>query len=148
MLLLFLLTGGVILGALGISTTSVAIAGGVLLMVIAIRMVFPSPHGILGEEPSGEPFIVRLAVPLTAGPSAIAMVMLFMSTEPERWVAWIGSVVAAWLPAAAILAGSGAVSRVLGRRGLIAIERLFGMLLVAIAVQILINGVMPLISAT
>lgn len=139
-LLVFLFAGGFLLRLLHISQPSLSISGGVVLFLIALRMIFPTaePH-----EPRGDadPFIVPLAVPYLAGPSAVATVILLSTREPHRWPEWLLAVCAAWLASAVILYNSAALSRVLGERGLIAVERLFGLLLTAVAVQMTLNGI-------
>lgn len=95
----------------------------------------------MGELPGGEPFIVPLAVPLVAGPSGMAAVMLMGSREPERLGEWSLALMAAWGATAAILFCAPWLYRLLGERALAAIERLMGMLLVAISVQMLLDGV-------
>ena len=138
-LLLFLFGGRQLLELMHISEPSLTIAGGNLLFLIALRMVFPtSKHG--GEEISGEPFIVPLAIPFVAGPSALATVIVIGSGEPGQWPQWVMAVLLAWLATAVILMLSTRFARYLGERGLIAIERLMGMLLVAISVEMFLTG--------
>ncbi|WDS36033.1 MarC family protein [Pseudoxanthomonas sp.] len=120
---------------------SVQIAGGIVLFLIGIRMIFPKPEGLMGEIPGGEPFIVPLAIPLVAGPSGMAAVMLMGSNEPERLLGWSLALGIAWLGTATILFSATLVYRWLGMRALTAVERLMGMLLVAISVQMLLDGV-------
>ena len=120
---------------------SVAIAGGIVLFLIGIRMIFPRPEGLLGELPDGEPFIVPLAIPLIAGPSGMAAVMLMGSNEPHRLGEWSLALLLAWAATAAILLCAPLLYRLLGRRALSAVERLMGMLLVAISVQMLLDGI-------
>ncbi len=139
-LLVFLFAGGFLLRLLHISQPSLSISGGVVLFLIALRMIFPTAE----PRESGaavDPFIVPLAVPYLAGPSAIATVMLLSTREPHRWPEWLLAVCAAWFASAVILYHSAALSRVLGERGLIAVERLFGLLLTAVAVQMTLNGI-------
>jgi MarC family membrane protein len=136
----FLFAGQMVLAWLQISGYSLNVAGGIILFLIAIRMIFPRPHGSPGEQLDGEPFIVPLAIPYIAGPSALASVMLIMNREPGRWPEWLLAIFLAWLATAApVLAASG-LHRFLGRRGLIAIERLMGMVLITLAVQMLLGG--------
>ncbi|HJU76239.1 MAG TPA: MarC family protein [Gemmatimonadaceae bacterium] len=139
-LVFFLFAGQYILDVLHVSATALRISGGVVLLLIALRMIFPTPDRPLREDVSGEPFIVPLAVPYTAGPSALATELLLVSREPERWPVWLGAVLIAWVATAAILYSATGVSRFLGERGLIAIERLMGMLLITVAVQMLLDG--------
>jgi len=136
----FLFAGRPVLSQLGISEPALTIDGGIVLFLIAIRMVFPAAHGTLGEPSEGEPFIVPLAIPYVAGPSALATVLLMTSRDPGRHVEWLMAVSAAWLASAAILLLGAKISDVLGDKGVTAIERLMGMLLVAAAVQMFLDG--------
>lgn len=136
----FLFGGQFLLGALQISESSLTMAGAILLFIISMRMVFPGPRNVADNEIEGEPFIVPLAIPFVAGPSAMASILFIMSREPERWPEWLLAVVAAWAATALILALSSSLSRFLGRRGLIAIERLMGMILITLAVQMFLSG--------
>ncbi|MGD9022051.1 MAG: MarC family protein, partial [Lysobacterales bacterium] len=130
----FLFMGDPLLRVLGISDPALTIAGGVILFLIALRMVFPI-RGKSGEDIDDEPFIVPLAIPYVAGPSVLAMELLLMSEDPTRWVTWLLAISIAWAGAATIMMFGSQIVNLLGRRGLIAIERLMGMILVAIAIQ-------------
>jgi multiple antibiotic resistance protein len=136
----FLFAGETILRALQISEPALRAAGGTVLFLIAIRMVFPRPGATVGEELQGEPFIVPLAIPYVAGPSALASVLLIMNQEPDRWPEWLAALVLAWLACGSIILMSSVLARSLGKRVLVAIERLMGMLLVALAIQMLMTG--------
>jgi multiple antibiotic resistance protein len=139
-LVVFLLAGRGILGYLGLKQAALGVAGGVVLFIIALRMVFPQ-SGIATEGPEEEPFIVPLAVPMIAGPSAVAAILLLVSRDPQRLFTWWGAVSTAWLASAAILVGSGLLMEMLGPRALRALVRLSGMLLIMMAVQMLMDGV-------
>jgi multiple antibiotic resistance protein len=139
-LLVFLFMGNAMLTFLNLSQQSLSIAGGVLLFIIAIRMIFPLPHSI-EEETVEEPFIVPLAMPLVAGPSTIAILLLLSSNEPERIWDWCAALLIAWAGTTILLTASPFMMKLLGDRGLRALERLMGMLLVLIATQMLLNGV-------
>lgn len=141
LLVAFLIVGEPLLRIFRISEPSLSIAGGVILFIIALRMVFPNRDGLLIEKSDEEPFIVPLAVPLVAGPSAVATIILLVTREPDRRLEWLAALVIAWLGAASILYAGATLSHVLGHRGLIAIERLMGMLLTALAVQMTLDGV-------
>ncbi len=137
----FLWCGKYALELMHLRQESVAIAGGIVLFLIGIRMIFPRPEGLMGEIPDGEPFIVPLAIPLVAGPSGMAAVMLMGSNEPARLGEWSLALMIAWGAAAAILFSSPLLYRLLGHRALTALERLMGMLLVAISVQMFLDGI-------
>ena len=139
-LLTFLFAGTAILEFLGLSQPSLSIAGGVLLFIIALRMIFPNAAGEVASE-RDEPLIVPLAIPLVAGPSTIAILLLLSSTEPERIWEWCTALVIAWSVTTLLLTASPFLLRVLGDRGLRALERLMGMLLVLLATQMLLDGV-------
>ena len=145
LLVLFLVAGRSMLATLGISEPALTIAGGIVLFLIALKMVFPGAHGPLGEETAGEPLIVPLAIPYVAGPSALATVLLLASQAPERRADWFVAITAAWGASAAILLAGSRLAILLGTRGLTAIERLMGMVLVASAVQMVLDGVAAVI---
>ena len=140
-LMLFLFAGQAILAAIHLREESVSIAGGIVLFLIGIRMIFPPQEGLLGHQPEGEPFIVPMAIPLVAGPSGMAAVILMASSEPNRLGDWSLALFIAWAATAAILFSATFLYKVLGRQVLTAVERLMGMLLVALSVQMLLDGV-------
>jgi multiple antibiotic resistance protein len=140
-LLVFLWCGKYVLEAMHLRQESVSIAGGIVLFLIGLKMIFPSPEGMFGDLPDGEPFIVPMAIPMVAGPSGMAAVMLLGSQEPGRMGDWTLALVLAWVGTAAILFSATYLYKVLGPRVLVAVERLMGMLLVAISVQMLMDGV-------
>src|SRR6056297_1737130 len=140
-LLLFLWGGSTVLELMGLRQESISIAGAIILFLIAIRMIFPSPYGLLGDAPDGEPFIVPLAIPAVAGPSSLAIAMLLVNTNPGRMLDWTIALVGAWAVSAVLLMASPLLLKALGHRGLIAVEKLMGMILVIIAVQMFFDGV-------
>jgi MarC family membrane protein len=140
-LLAFMFGGQAFLRWLQLSEVSLAIAGGIILFLIALRMVFPHPEGVFGDAPGTEPFLVPLAIPLIAGPSAIATVMLMVSRNPSQRLAWVVALTAAMAVATIVLVAAYRLQRVLGERGMIAVERLLGLVLSALAVQMLLDGV-------
>jgi small neutral amino acid transporter SnatA (MarC family) len=129
------------LEALGLSDMSLSIGGAVVLMLVALRKVFPTEHGVYGRNPHGEPFIVPLAVPALAGPSALATVLLFVSREPARWPEWIGAIAGVMAVSALVLAFSGRLFDLLGERVTFAFVRLMGLVLAAIAVELMLRGI-------
>lgn len=147
-MVVFLFAGQAMLSALHVSKEALTAAGGVILMLIAVRMVFPSPETSLEEVGLGdEPFIVPLAIPYTAGPSLLATEILLMSQDPSRWVAWLSALLLAWAGSSVILFCSGYLEKILGDRTLIALERLMGMILVLISTQMLLDGIKQFFAA-
>jgi multiple antibiotic resistance protein len=142
-LLFFLFFGPLLMQLMNISEAALYIAGGVLLLLIALGMIFPGTGQlsvVSDDERQGEPFIVPLAIPLIAGPSTMATIMVF-SSRPEPLRLWVGALAAAWVLSSAILLLSPGFSRLLGPRGLRACERLMGMVLTVVAVQMSLDGV-------
>lgn len=147
-MLFFLLFGRYIVSSLSIDLTAMAVAGGIVLFLIALQMIFPSHHSHFAEGPEGEPFVVPLAIPLVAGPSTLTTVLLFSLQEPGRLGTGAAVVGAAWLINALILGGlAGRLSRLLGSRGLLAMEKLMGMILITISVQMIMTGIKKFIEA-
>jgi MarC family membrane protein len=140
-LLFFMFTGKYILQLLQIAQSSLGIAGGIMLFIIAIKMIFPGRRNLFDHSDNMEPLVVPLAVPLLAGPSAIAAVILLMAQEPSRWLEWMIALVVAWLVAGIILVSSETLGRRLGVRALLAIERLMGILLMLVSVDMILDGV-------
>jgi small neutral amino acid transporter SnatA (MarC family) len=140
-LLVFMAGGRSFLLLMHLSEISLGIAGGIILFLIAIRMVFHHKEGVFGDVPGGEPFLVPLAVPSIAGPSALATVMLMASREPEHMGAWFAALSAAMLVTTLVLLASHRLQAVLGERAIIALERLMGLVLTALAVEMLLGGV-------
>ncbi|MBN1220630.1 MAG: NAAT family transporter [Anaerolineae bacterium] len=139
-LLVFLVMGTQILSFLGLSQPTLNIAGGIVLFLIALRMVFEMRGLSFGEDET-DPFIVPLAMPLVAGPSAITIVMLQATPQPGHIFESVLALLLAWVMTTAILVSSPLILRFLGRRGIRALERLMGMLLILIAVQLFLDGV-------
>ena len=140
-LMAFLWGGKYALEVMHLRQESVSIAGGIVLFLIGLRMIFPPPEGLMGELPDGEPFIVPLAIPMVAGPSGMAAVMLMGSNEPERMGAWSVALLVAWAATALILFSATYLYKWLGTRVLTAIERLMGMIVVALSVQMFLDGI-------
>nr|WP_136251576.1 YhgN family NAAT transporter [Ningiella ruwaisensis] len=140
-LMVFLHSGQALLDFLQIEQETVSIAGGIILFIIALRMIFPKPGGVMNLPPGEEPFIVPLAVPMIAGPSTMAALILLANQEPDQMMQWSLALFAAWVLSALILLMSNKVHKWLGEKGLRAVERLMGMILVMIAIQMFLNGV-------
>jgi MarC family membrane protein len=140
-LILFLFAGKRVLAALHISEPALMIAAALILFLIALPMLFPSIKLRMDSETATEPLIVPLATPLFAGPSALTLVMVMGSSGQGDWRIWLGTVVIAWLAASVVLLLGNAIASKIGARGLIALERLMGMFLVAMAVEMLLSGI-------
>jgi multiple antibiotic resistance protein len=138
-LMFFMLLGDRALSLLRIQQETISIAGGIVLFLIALRMVFPASGGH-DDNGEGEPLVVPLAIPLIAGPSTLATLLLLRGTTESTFQLWLATT-AAWAATAVILIAAPFFYRALGERGLIAMERLMGMVLVMISVQMFLNGV-------
>lgn len=136
-----LLAGQWVLAALHLRQESISIGGGIVLFLIGLKMIFPPANGLFGEIPEGEPLVVPMAVPLIAGPSTMAALLLLANQDPARTVDWSLALLLAWLASAVILFSATSLYRWLGPRALGALERLMGMLLVALSVQMVLDGV-------
>lgn len=141
-MLCFLFAGPLILEVLALSSEAVGIAGALVLMIIAIRMIFPSRGGVMGEDDDDEePLIVPLAIPMIAGPSLLATLILLVENDPGHIINWLFATITAWALSAGILLIAPLLYRILGHRGLKAIERLMGMILISISVQMLLTAI-------
>lgn len=148
LLVAFMFGGHAFLTLMRLSETSLSIAGGVILFLIALKMVFSRhPEGVFGNAVSGEPLIVPLAIPAIAGPSAMATVMLMASREPGRIGTWVLALSLAMVVTTAVLAGADRLQRLLGERVVRAFERLMGLVLTAIAVEMLLGGIRGFIAS-
>ena len=146
-LIAFLFAGSHILQVLQVTEPALSISGGIILFLIALKMIFADVNEMFGKAPEGEPFVVPLAVPLIAGPSAMATVLLLMARQPDRWPNWLLAIFCAWLASGTILYFATSLGRILGERGTSAMQRLFGMLLTTVAVQMFLTGIQQFFSA-
>ena len=137
----FLLGGRHVLAVLHVSEPSLHIAGGIVLFLIAVRMIFSAVALDFAGEKGEEPLVVPLAVPAVAGPSAMATVLILVSQYPGRLAEWAAALLLAWVVVATTLLASSLLSRLLGRRGLLALQRLMGMVLTTLAVEMFLTGV-------
>lgn len=141
-MLLFLFAGERILSILNLRTETVSISGGVILFLIAIRMIFPPQQGNASGLPAGEePFIVPLAIPMVAGPSLLATLMLLSHQYPQQMGSMVIALLLAWCGTAIILLQCSLFLRLLGEKGVSALERLMGMVLIMLATQMLMDGI-------
>jgi len=140
-LLTFMFLGDAFLRLMHLSERSLEVAGGVILLIIAIRMIFGgSSESAYGLEPGREPFVFPLAVPLLAGPSAMASVLLLASREPARMAVWMGALTAAMAVSAVVMLTADRLRRLLGDSMVAAIEKLMGLVLTAVAVEMILAG--------
>lgn len=139
-LLAFMLGGGAFLNLMRLSERSLEVAGGVILLIIAIRMIFTDDSGTYADDSGREPFIFPLAVPLLAGPSAMATVLLLASRQPERLMTWIGALTLAMVVSGTVLLAADRIRRWLGASMVAAIEKLMGLVLTAVAVEMILAG--------
>ncbi|MEO7031483.1 MAG: MarC family protein [Herbaspirillum sp.] len=142
LLFLFMFFGRYFLSALQLSEVALRIGGGTILFLIALRMVFPQPGGVMGDaESNAEPFIVPLAIPALAGPSALATVLLLSSTTRNEILLHGGALLLVALVSLMVLLAADRMQQVLGKHMMIAFERLMGLILTAIAVEMLLTGI-------
>lgn len=140
-LLAFMLAGQAFLALMRLSERSLEVAGGVILLIIAMRMIFASGAEVYAADGKArEPFIFPLAVPLLAGPSAMATVLLLASRQPERLLDWIGALTVAMLFSALVLLGADRIRQWIGSSMVSAVEKLMGLVLTAIAVEMILAG--------
>lgn len=139
-LFVFLFSGQSLLNFLQVEQETVSIAGGIILFIIAIKMIFPKPGGIMNLPEGEEPLIVPLAVPMIAGPSTMAVLILLANQQPDKMIEWSIALFLAWGSSALILMLSVPIHRLLTDKGLRAVERLMGMILIMVAIQMLLNG--------
>jgi multiple antibiotic resistance protein len=137
-IIMFHFLGEGLLTLLGIQQSTLRVAGGVILFIISMRLVFPAPeeNGI----PDGDPFIVPIATPFIAGPSLLAAVMVYSRRE-EGGLVVLGAILIAWLGSLGVMLAAPSLQRVLGKRGIRAAERLMGLILILLSVQMLEDGV-------
>jgi multiple antibiotic resistance protein len=145
-MLFFLLFGKYFLSLLSLDVTAMSVAGGIVLFLIAIQMIFPSRHSPFGDDPGGEPFIVPMAIPLVAGPSTLTTILIFSMKEPGAWPMWLAMVVISWAINILILLMASKLSGFLGARGLLAMEKLMGMILITLSVQMIMVGIRQFIA--
>lgn len=139
-LVIFLFAGHAIIKGLQVTEPALGIAGGIILFLIAIKLIFPPPK-INNDTPISEPFLVPLATPLFAGPATMATTMLLATQNPGETSSMLASLFFAWLLSAILIISSSTLSRMLGSRGLTALERLMGMILTTLAVQMFFTGI-------
>ena len=139
LLLTFMFVGEGFLRVMNLSELSLQIGGGVILFLIALRMVFPPPD-TLEAELLEEPLIVPLAVPAIAGPSALATVLLLVSQQPERRLDWIAALCVTMVISAVVLVSAERIQRLIGSRLVVAVERLMGLVLVSVAIEMMLRG--------
>lgn len=144
LLLGFMFSGQTLLSAMGLSVPSLQIGGAVVLFLIAIRMIFPRADSGESDLSDQEPLVVPLAIPAVAGPSSLATVLLLAAQQPDRLVSWVGALTLAVALSAVILVSADWLQKRLGSRFVVAMEKLMGLILVALSVEMLIRGIKTL----
>jgi MarC family membrane protein len=139
-LCLFMFFGEGFLRVMHLSERSLEVAGGVILLMVAIRMIFSQVGGVYGVPEGKEPLIFPLAVPLLAGPSAMATVLLLASRQPDRVAEWVGALACAMAVSGLVLVGCAQIRRWLGDSVVSAFEKLMGLVLTAVAVEMILAG--------
>ncbi len=145
LLLTFMFVGDNFLRVMNLSELALQIGGGVILFLIALRMVFPPPH-VADAEQWAEPLIVPLAVPAIAGPSALATVLLLVSQQPDKRLEWVGALCVTMAVSAVVLLSAEWIQRVVGSRLVVAIERLMGLVLVSVSIEMMLRGIRTFIT--
>lgn len=140
LLLTFMFIGDSFLRVMNLSELSLQIGGGVILFLIALRMIFPRPEA-QSPEALGEPLIVPLAIPAIAGPSALATVLLLVSQAPQKRLEWIAALCVTMTVSAVVLVLAERIQRVAGDRFVVALERLMGLVLVSVSIEMMLRGV-------
>jgi MarC family membrane protein len=141
LLLVFMFFGRHFLEALHLTDISLRIGGAVILLIIAIRMIFPHPDGVLGRSEGGEPFIVPLAIPALAGPSALATVLLFTSQTTAEVMVHVAALAAVGVVWVVVFLAAERLQKALGAQVMTAFERLMGLILTAMSIEMLLGGV-------
>lgn len=139
-MLLFNFIGEFLFDVLHISETAIRLASGLILFLVALKILFPSIDSPRANLPEGEPFITPLAVPFIAGPALLATIMLYTHLEPSQPL-MLSAIFLSWIAASAVLFSSSFLYRALGTNGLIACEKLMGMVLVLLAIERFASGV-------
>jgi multiple antibiotic resistance protein len=139
-MVLFNFIGELIFDVLKVSHTTLKLASGVILFLVGVKILFPNQDSVRANLPSGEPFITPLAIPLIAGPSLLATIMLFAHLEPSHWVV-LAAILIAWALAVIVLLSGTFLKRILTVNGLMACERLMGMVLILLAIQRFLEGI-------
>ncbi|MEW6011887.1 MAG: MarC family protein [Elusimicrobiota bacterium] len=140
LMLFFLFFGKWIVTLFSMDMVSLSVSGGIVLFLIALSMIFPSKENSI-VDPKEEPFIVPLAIPLIAGPSVLSMILIYNMKDPGNIPTWFLIVIISWLINVLILSFSSKIAKFLGEKGMNAIERLMGMVLITISVQMILNGI-------
>lgn len=137
-MLFFFFLGETIFQQLHLSNASLNLSAGIILFLVAIKILFLSPTSLRANLQKEEPFIIPLAIPLIAGPALLATIMLLSREDNEVLLL---AIFLAWAIASLILSFAGKIKKILGNNGLLACERLIGMVLIILAVQRFLTGI-------
>lgn len=139
-MLIFNFIGEYLLSALSLTPVTVKVTSGIILFLVAIKILFSSQSSPRANLPAGEPFLIPLAIPLIAGPALLATIMFYAVTEPSQFT-MLSSIFIAWAAAVAVLLLAEPLEKLLGKNGLVACERLMGMILVLLSIQRFLEGI-------
>ncbi len=143
-MIVFNYIGDILLTSLQVTQYSVLISGGIILFILSLKMIFPSKSDLeVSHTPDKEPFIVPLAIPLVAGPAVLAAIILYSRQEGST----IFAIILAWFVSTLILLSSTFINKLLGKRGILAMERLMGLILTMIAIQMFLEGLSQFLAA-
>ena len=144
-LLLFALFGNRILHLINISTSTIAIAGGIILFVIAFHMLFPTQEVIESENENNIPFIVPIAIPLIAGPGVMSTLIIYSHAVSQKWELVL-ALFLAWAISTVIYLSLPFIKKIMGHSGINALGKLGGILLIMIATQMISDGIIEAVT--
>ncbi len=139
LMFVFQFLGQRLLDLLDIQQSTLRLAGGFILFIISLKLIFPEERGSL-EPYTRDPFIVPIATPFIAGPSLLAAIMLYAHRDLGPYVLFL-AILLAWVATMAIMLLATKLTELLGERGGRAAERLMGLILILLAVKMLEEGV-------
>lgn len=135
----FIFIGKPFLSALGIQSYSLSFCGGILLFLVSLNMIFPAVESANGIKHPRDPFIVPIATPLITGGGVLSTIMIYSEQEQNMPKIMMATIIA-WIAVTAIVVSAAYLQKILGRRGLLAMEQLMGMMLALMSMQLLVNG--------
>lgn len=138
--LFFQFFGEFFLGLLNTKDFALTLTGGILLLAVALQMLFPKSESTQTQETKREPFIVPIATPLLSGPGLLTIIMVNARTEANNFKI-ASAILIAWIGVTLVLVAAPYLQKLLGKRGLVALEQVMGLVLGLIAMQMIVNGI-------